>query len=132
MNIISLKGYTVKKLRFGADVPSGQKIILNHNFSYNVRYGKNGICVGTFEVKVFDKSAPDKFFVELTLEGGFAFDSSAKREEIHVASFKELFAYARSIVSSVTALCGVTPIIIPQINIENENIYRIETDGLKP
>ncbi|MBQ9468555.1 MAG: protein-export chaperone SecB [Clostridia bacterium] len=132
MSIVRMKGYTVKSLSFNTSLPSGKQITLQNACSYNVRYSKEGLCVGSLECKVSDKDAPDSFYVNIHIEGVFHFDASLPREQIHVATYKELFPYARSVVTSVTALCGITPIMIPQIDIEGQDIYRIDTEGLKP
>ena len=131
MNIVNLKGYKVTAFNFKAELTSGQQITLQNNCSYNVRYNKEGFCVGTMTCKLSDRDAPAKFFIEITVEGGFAYDSKIEREKIHVASFKELFPCARSIVLSTTALFGITPVMIPPVDIEGQNIYRIDASGLK-
>ena len=41
-------------------------------------------------------------------------------------TYKELFPYARAIVTTITANAGVQPIMLPEMNIENKEIYRIE------
>lgn len=132
MSIVQMRGYTVKSLSYKAEVPSGKQIKLQSSCSYNVRYNKEGMCVGKLECKVYDGEEPDSLFVHITIDGAFRFDVNEPREKIHVATFKELFPYARSVVSSVTALCGITPIMIPPVDIETQNIYRIDTEGLKP
>ncbi|MBQ8911214.1 MAG: protein-export chaperone SecB, partial [Clostridia bacterium] len=54
------------------------------------------------------------------------------REQIHVASYKELFPYARVLVSTITSAAGVPPVVLPVADIESQSIYRIDTGNLKP
>ena len=49
-----------------------------------------------------------------------------EKEKIHVQSFKELFPYARALITTITANSGIQPIIIPPIDIESQDIYRFE------
>lgn len=49
-----------------------------------------------------------------------------QREVIHVQTYKELFPYARTIITTITANAGIPPIILPNMDIENKEIYRID------
>ena len=49
--------------------------------------------------------------------------SAAKQ---HTDTFKALFPYAKALITTVTANCGIQPIIIPEIDIDNQQIYRFD------
>ena len=132
LNNIILKGYRAKDLEFHGHLTPGAKIQLENKYSYNVRYGKDHLCVAELSCETFDKEAPDKFKVAVVIEGIFTYPDELTREQIHVKSYKELFPYARVLISTITAACGVPPVIIPVADIENQSIYRIDTGNIKP
>ena len=109
----------------------GTKIQLENKYNYNVRYTKENLCVCNLECSVFDKDAPEKFSVRIEVEGLFSFDPQVPREQLHIMTYKELFPYARVLVSTVTSASGIPPVMIPSADIENQSIYRIDTGNLK-
>lgn len=121
-----LNAYKISKLQFKNTLVNGTKLELNNKYSYNVKYGKNNICEGFLSVEIKDKNGNNNFFIDLTVQGLFKYDGSQSREELHVATFKELFPYARIIVSNLTVTAGMPPINIPAIDIESQEIYRID------
>lgn len=126
MNKIKLKAYKIEELSFVNKVMTTTKIELKNSYGYNVRYTKQNLCEGKFTVTICDKNNPDNFALKLLLGGIFSFESDAEKEVIHIQSYKELFPYARAIVTTITANAGVQPIMLPDMNIENKEIYRIE------
>ena len=129
MTIVSMKGYKVKELKFVNKHENGVKIQFTNKVSYNVRYTKNNICFGELSVEMFDKQAPEKFGVNLILDGFFEFDTQAKKETIHVSSFKELYPLAKSIVASVSVNAGIPPLILPPFDIESQAIYKFDKNN---
>lgn len=127
MNIVTFKGYKVSELSFVNKHENGAKLQFGNNISYNVRYanGKN-ICFGELAANAYDKENPDKFAVKIVLNGMFEYDASKKKEEIHVATFKELYPLCKSIVLSVSVNAGVPPIYLPPFDIESQSIYKFE------
>ena len=126
---VTLKGYKVSELRFVSKLESGTRVELGNRYSYNVSYAANNTCRGTFNITVEDKANPDKFGVTLVLDGFFEFPEGMEKEKVHVRSFKELFPYARAIVTTVTANAGIAPLILPPIDIESQDIYRFEKNN---
>ena len=55
----------------------------------------------------------------------FSFNEGADKDMLHIETFRSLFPYARALVSTVTVNAGVPPIILPEVDIEGQNIYRI-------
>ena len=127
MSIVNLQGYKVDKIEFASLLENGTKIALGNKYSYNVRYAKDrNIARGEFDLDVFDKDHPDQFHIRVVVVGIFAFDVNEKKEAVHAESFKMLFPYVKALITTVTANCGIKPIIIPNIDIDNQEIYRFD------
>lgn len=127
MAIVNLQGYKVDKIEFANNKENGAKIALGNKYSYQVQYanGKD-IAKATFDIEVHDKEEPENFKIHVIVVGIFAFASGETKEEIHTETFKALFPYAKALITTVTANCGIQPIIIPTIDIDNQEIYRID------
>ena len=127
MSIVNLQAYKVDKIEFVNELENGTKIALGNKYSYQVQYavGKN-VAKGTFDIEVHDKENPDKFKIHIIIVGIFSFDEKEKKELIHTETFKSLFPYAKALITTVTANCGIQPVIIPNIDIDNQEIYRID------
>ncbi|MBQ7541115.1 MAG: protein-export chaperone SecB [Clostridia bacterium] len=126
---VILKGYKVSELQFVSKLENGTRVELGNRYSYNVSYAPNNTCRGEFSIAVEDKENPDKFGIKLVLIGFFEFEEGVEKERVHVHSFKELFPYARAIVTTVTANSGIAPMILPPIDIESQDIYRFEKNN---
>ena len=129
MNTVNLKGYKVSEIRLVSNLENGTRVELGNRYSYNVSYAPNNVCRGEFTIDVEDKQNPDKFGIHLVLVGIFEFNGELEKERVHVLSFKELFPFARSIITTVTANAGIPPVIIPPIDIESQDIYRFEKNS---
>ncbi len=126
MKNITLKAYRAKDISFANNVENGTKIEFENKYSYNVNYSNNNFCKGEMHIEAVSKQFPDKFFIKVTVEGVFQFEPSVKREIIHVESFKELFPYARALISTVTANAGIPALVVPGIDIESQSIYKYD------
>ena len=73
---------------------------------------------------VNDKANRDKFHIKAVILGVFTYDPEVKKELIHVETYKELFPYARAMISSLTVNAGIPPVIIPNFDIESQCIYK--------
>ena len=127
MAIVNLQAYKVDKIEFANALENGTKISLGNKYSYQVQYavGKD-IARGTFDIEVHDKENPDQFKIRVIVVGIFAYNPDEKKEIIHTETFKSLFPYAKALITTVTANCGIQPVIIPNIDIVNQEIYRID------
>ena len=127
MAIVNLQAYKVDKIEFANALENGTKISLGNKYSYQVQYavGKD-IARGTFDIEVHDKENPDQFKIRVIVVGIFAYNPDEKKEIIHTETFKALFPYAKALITTVTANCGIQPVIIPNIDIDNQEIYRID------
>lgn len=126
MKDLKLKAYKIEEVNFINKIGVNKKIELKNSYSYNVRYTNQNICEGKFTVTISDKEAPDSFCVKLVLAGIFSFNSEVEREVIHVQTYKELFPYARAAVTTITANAGIQPIMIPDMDIEDKEIFRFD------
>ena len=125
--IVNLQGYKVDMIDFVNKKENGVKISLGNKFSYNVQYAKDrNIAKAEFDLEVHDKDDPDNFKIRVVVVGIFAFNPEEKKEIIHTETFKALFPYTKALITTVTANCGIQPIIIPEIDIDNQQILRFD------
>ncbi|MBQ6152390.1 MAG: protein-export chaperone SecB [Ruminococcus sp.] len=127
MSMVNLQGYKVDRIEFVSLLENGTKISLGNKYSYNVQYAKDAnMARGEFDIEVHDKDNPDKFKIRVVVVGIFSYLEGSKKELIHAETFKALFPYAKALVTTVTANCGIKPIMIPEIDIDNQQIYRFD------
>lgn len=126
MKNLKLKAYKVEEIEFVNKIRANTKIELKNSYAYNVRYTNQNICEGKFTVTISDKQNPESFSIKLVLAGIFEYNTDAEREVLHVQTYKELFPYARAIVTTLTANAGIQPIMIPDMDIEEREIYRFD------
>lgn len=125
--IVNLQGYKVDMIDFVNKKENGVKISLGNKFSYNVQYANDrNIAKAEFDLEVHDKDDPDNFKIRVVVVGIFAFNPDEKKEIIHTETFKALFPYTKALITTVTANCGIQPIIIPEIDIDNQQILRFD------
>lgn len=127
MQSVKLNAYKVDEIEFVSKLENGTKIKLGNKYQYNVQYANDqNLCRGEFNIEVHDTENPDLFKIRTVVVGIFAYDPDEKRETIHAESFKVLFPYTKALITTITANCGIKPIIIPDIDIDNEEIYRFD------
>ena len=126
---VQLKAYKASEIQFVSNLENGTRVELGNKYSYNVNYAPNNVCRGEFTIEVADKENPEKFGIKVVIVGIFEFEEGMEKEKIHVLSFKELFPYARALITTITANSGIQPIIMPPIDIESQNIYRFEKNN---
>ena len=135
--IVTLKSVRTEELRFVNKVEGAQvQIHFENKYSYNVKYAKEtgdgrNRCRGEFYVRICDRDLQDKFMAEATVLGFFEYTGNLTREELHRRTYKELFPYVRALVTSVTSLCGIPPVMIPAVDIDRQDIYSIDMNGRK-
>lgn len=128
MSNVQLKGYKVSEIQFVNNLENGVRIELANKFNYTVNYSNDFVCRGEFSVDVEDKNNPDKFHIRAVILGIFDYKDGVTKEHIHVETFKDLFPYARALITTLTSNAGIPPIIIPPIDIESQSIYRFENN----
>ena len=75
---------------------------------------------------MLDKKQPDVLNVSVELKGIFEIKKSVEKEFIHVDTFKELFPLGKALITTISANAGIKPIIVENIDIEDQEIYRME------
>jgi len=121
----TLKGCMSPEISFVNRLPGGTNIQLETKVSYSVKYAKDLTCRGELSANVTDKHNPDKFAISIKTVGIFTYEEGADKDMLHIETFHMLFPYARALVSTVTVNAGIPPVILPNIEIEGQNIYRI-------
>ena len=131
MTNVQLKAYKVSRINFNNSVQSTVQLKLNNKVSHNVKYNDNAVCEATLCVEVLDKEHPDVLNVLVEVKGIFEIKSGVEKEFIHVDTFKELFPLAKALVTTITANAGIKPIIVQNIDIEDQEIYRFNMKAPK-
>ncbi len=126
MASLVLNAYRVEEMQFKNVLENGAQIRLEHKYSFNVRYDSDNKCVGTFYVEVYDKNNPDKFNAKTKIAAFYTYSEGVDKDTIHREAFKEVYPYAKAIITTITANGGVPPIILPAVDIESQNIYRFD------
>lgn len=125
MSNCKLKACFTSEMSFVNRLPAGKSIKLETKYSYNVKYAKDLTCRGELSVSVCDKEAPENFNVKLVMVGIFGFKDGADKDILHLDTYKTLFPYARAMISTITVNAGIPPIMLPDVDMEGQNIYRI-------
>lgn len=128
---VVLNAYKVSELIFNNNVNGQVQLKLTNKVSHNVRYKANDMCEANLTAEAFDKDNRDVLNFKITLTGAFKITSKVEKEFIHVETFRELYAFAKAITATVTGGCSVPPIMLQNIDIENQEIYRFEMNGRK-
>ena len=123
---VQMKAYKVRELEFRNTIQGKVQLKLSNKVSHNVRYMQPDLCEGTLTVEVFDKEQPDVLRVKATVVGLFRIKKQVEKEFLHVDTFKELFPFAKALVTTVSANAGIQPIMVQDVDIESQEIYRFD------
>lgn len=126
---VKMQAYKVSKIVFHNDIKGKVQLKLSNKVSHNVKYAKNGICEAVMGVEVFDKENPDVLNVKVTVHGVFLVTNAVEKEFIHVETFKELFPFAKALVTTLSANAGIPPIMVQNVDIEKQEIYRFDMNN---
>ncbi len=126
---VKMQAYKVSKIIFNNKVNGKVQLKLSNKISHNVKYSSNGTCEAVMTVEAFDKEHKDVLNAKVTVHGVFIIDKEIEKEFVHVETFKELFPFAKALVTTISANAGVPPIIIKNIDIEKQEIYRFEMNN---
>lgn len=128
---VNMKAYKVSEITFNNKVSGKVQLKLSNKVSHNVRYNKNGVCEAFLTVEVFDKENKDVLNVKVTVVGAFAVKQDIEKEFLHVETFKELFPFAKALVTTISANAGIPPIYVQNVDIEKQEIYRFDMNNAK-
>lgn len=123
---VALQAYKVSEMTFNNKVNGKVQLKLSNKVSHNVRYKADSLCEATLTVEAFDKENKDVLNFKLTLIGIFRIINKVEKEFLHVETFRELYAFAKALTATITGAAGVPPIILQNIDIEKQEIYRFE------
>ena len=126
MASVEMQAYKISEIQFINKVKGKEQLTFSNKISYNVKYSQKQFCEGAMTVEVFDKEKPDTISVKFTINGVFRILKDIEKEFIHVETFKELFPVAKAFAVTLTANAGIPPIYLKNIDIENQEIYRME------
>ncbi|MBE6642858.1 MAG: hypothetical protein E7615_04325 [Ruminococcaceae bacterium] len=131
MASVVLNAYRVEEMQFKNVLETGIQIKLENKYSFNVKYDKENKCVGVFSVEVYDKNNSDKFYAKTRIAAFYTFTEGMNKDTIHREAFKEVFPYAKSLITTITANGGVPPIVLPGVDIDSQSIYRFDLGNKK-
>ena len=129
MTNVQLKAYKVSRITFNNFVQSTVHLKLNNKVSHNVKYTNGSVCEATLCIEVLDKDHPDVLNITVEVKGIFEIKSGVEKEFVHVDTFKEQFPLAKALITTITANAGIKPIIVQNIDIEKQEIYRFDMKG---
>lgn len=124
MSNVTFRSFRATEIDFVNKHENGTKIEFENKYTYNVKYAPNNVCVGEFTVEVNDKNNKEKFHIKAVMCGIFNYKPDVKKELLHVETFKELFPFARTMITNLTVNAGLPPVIIPNFDIESQSIYK--------
>ena len=131
MSEVTFKGWHAESIEFHNKMKAGVHIQLEHKFQYNVKYMGSNVCRCEMTLSAGHKEDPAVFGVSAVVIGLFTYEEGVSKESIHIKTYKELFPFARALLSSVSVNAGVPPIIFPAVEIEKQSIIRFDMSGLK-
>lgn len=124
MKDLVLKTYRITDISFQNHTVAAGKTRLETKYTYQVKFGTNNTCRCEMKVSVKDQANADALGIEMTLVGIFEIPAEHDKETLHKETFKELYPFARAAVATVSGTTGILPIIIPNVDIEGQDIYR--------
>lgn len=124
MKALVLKTYRITDIQFQNHAVTNGKTKLETKYTYQVKFGNNNTCRAEMKVSVSDKESPDTIKIDVTLVGIFEIIAEQDKELLHKESFKQLYPFARAAISTISSSTGILPIIIPDVDIDSQDIYR--------
>ncbi len=129
---IQLKATRADHIEFRNNMQASGQLKLGFKYSYNLRHAAPGMAKGEISITAEDKEAPEKLSVTVKQSGIFALPPEMPRDEAHLETFKILFPHASATLTAVTSVAGIQGIVVPRIDINEENIYRVEFKPPRP
>ncbi len=123
---IQLRGVKAEQIIFKNNLEPGKKIELGFKFSFNLKYGPGGNCKGDMVMTCNDRSDPDRFSIEIHEAGFFLVPESMDRGVAHAEAFRLMHPFMRALTATVTANSGIAAVMIPDMNIDPQNVMKIE------
>ena len=127
-----LKATRADHIDFKNNMQGPGQLKLGFKYSYNLRHAAPGVARGEVIITAEDKDAPDKLSITVKQSGIFALPPEMSREEAHLETFRILFPHASATLTATTSIAGVQGIIVPRIEIDETNVYRVEFKPPRP
>jgi preprotein translocase subunit SecB len=128
---VTMRAYKVSEIAFTNNVKGKVELKMKTKVSHNVRFTKLGTCEAMLTVEVKDEEHPDTISVRVKVVGAFTVNKEVEKEFLHVETYKELFPFAKALVTTISANAGIPPIYVQNIDIENKEIYRFDMNAAK-
>lgn len=129
---IQLKATRADQIEFRNKMQGSGQLKIGFKYSYNLRHAAPGMAKGEISITAEDKETPDILSITVKQSGIFALPPDMPRDEAHLETFKILFPHASATLTAVTSIAGIQGIIVPRIEIDEDNIYRVEFKPPKP
>ena len=124
----------VKRVCFGAKLLCflKRRVLAQQVAKRGLRGGAQNSGRAEMTLTAESKTSPDKFRLKVIESGIFTCPEGLPREQVHVASFKALFPYAKALAAMVSAASGVPAVMIPEIELDAQDVMRIDFKPPKP
>lgn len=129
---VELKVVRADDISFINRLEPNSTVQLTFKYKHNIRYPAPNVARAEMSVVAEDRENPDRFRLCVTEIGIFSCPADMSREAVHVESFRALFPFVRALCATVTSAAGVPPVMVPQVNINEENVCRIDFRPPKP
>ena len=103
---------------------------LTQKFTYNVKYSNTNLCRAELICNIGAKERDD-FKISFTMVGFFEYVKDLGKEEIHRLTYLSLYPFARAFCVNLTTSCGMSPLYITQIDVDSQEIFRIDLGGMR-
>lgn len=124
--VLDLKVVKTDDITFINHLGPNTSFKLGFQYKHNLHYPAPNVARAELTVTAENTEDKEHFRLSVTEIGVFACPEGMTREAAHVASFEMLFPYVRALVSSITALAGIPPILVPAVRLNEENVMKIE------
>lgn len=123
---VDLKVVKAENISFVNTLGPNTSFKLAFQYKHNLHYPAPNVARAELTVIAENSEDKEHFRISVTEVGVFSCPDQMPRETIHVETFQILFPYARALISSLTGLAGIPPILPPAIRINEENVMKIE------
>ncbi|MBR3645804.1 MAG: protein-export chaperone SecB [Lachnospiraceae bacterium] len=121
--MVNLNGYVVNELDFTNELKAPGQLNLETRTNFNVQYMKDANrCIATCVVDMMEKTAPNDFNFKISVRGIFEYEEGMSREEIHTATYDELFPFVRTITCNTFVNAGLPPMMIQKVKMDPSKI----------
>lgn len=131
MKNAKLQAYKISKIDFKNEVTGTVQLKFQSKVAHHVRYSRGNSCEAVLELEVSDPKNPKSISLTLEVSGVYRVNPEATKEEVHLETLRELFTYAKAFTTAITGVAGIKPIIINDIDFENQDIIRYNLGDIK-